>query len=92
MRVEDNNAYLSNEEYFAANCTTKDFCRINRMWLRYLDRTIGRDAPKWEKETTYDEWLASDFSRKEWDACSIKMEYRDGGTLYKFRKEVTNIG
>lgn len=55
MRVENNNTYLSNEEYFAANCTTKDFCRINRMWLRYLDRTIGRDAPKWEKEKAYDE-------------------------------------
>lgn len=88
MRVENNNVYLTVNEWAAANCTRKDLCRINRMWLRHLDRTIGRDAPLWEKEEEYYKWINSDFSRKEWDQSDIIREVRDSGTLLtKFRKE-----
>lgn len=92
MRVEENNFVLSVSEWVYANCTRKDLCRVNRMWLRHLDRTIGRDAPLWEKEEEYKRWCNSDFSNKEWDACVIKKEIRDGGELLtNFRKVAISL-
>ena len=91
MRVEDNNVFITVQEWCYANATRADICRINRMWLRHLDRTIGRDAPLSKKEEEYDKWRYSDFSIKEWQICGIKDEFRDGGALIsKLRKEVSN--
>lgn len=68
---------LSNHEFFVRYCFNTDLCRINRMWEKHLDKTIGRDATMAEKEVEYDKWLHKDFSQAEWDAAAAKQDTRD---------------
>lgn len=70
--VEPKAIVKTNGEYFKLYCYNTDLCRINRMWLRHLDKTVGRDAPRWEKETEYDKWLAQPFDANEWDRAALK--------------------
>lgn len=70
-------AILSNHEFFVRYCFNTDLCRINRMWEKHLDKTIGRDATMAEKEVEYDKWLHKDFSQAEWDAAAAKQDTRD---------------
>lgn len=72
MLVKGNEIILNNGDYFAKYCFKQDLCRIYRMWLNHLDRTIGRDATRDEKELEYDRWLHKTFSQSEWDAAKIK--------------------
>lgn len=68
---------LSNHEFFVRYCFNTDLCRINRMWEKHLDKTIGRDATMADKEVEYDKWLHADFSQAEWDAAAAKQDTRD---------------
>ena len=59
MKVENNEIILTNREYFTKFCYFygNDLCQIWRMWLKWLDKTVGRDAPMWEKKpSTKSSW------------------------------------
>ena len=62
-----NEVRLTNAQYFARYCYTSDLPRIVRMFDRHLDATIGRDAPRFEKELEYDKWLDDLFDGNEWE-------------------------
>lgn len=84
---------LTTREYIFTHCYRGDLCRINRMWLRHLDSTIGRDAPLWRKEKQYDIFLSSEFDRNLWDSCEMRKEVRETGYLLKkIRKVVESSG
>lgn len=78
MKIVDNEVVLTNREYFVSFCVFygNDLCRIWRMWLKHLDRTVGRDAPMWEKEQEYERWMDQKFDQNEWDAARLKNETR----------------
>lgn len=75
MKVENNNVILSNREYFTSFCVFRgnDLCHIHRMWLRWLDKSIGRDAPMWAKEEEYENFMNADFDRNEWNATQCRV-------------------
>lgn len=77
MIVKGESIALTNKEYFARYCFNKDLCRINRMWEKHLDKTIGRDATMAAKELEYDRWLDEDFNQAEWAAAAAKSNTRD---------------
>lgn len=81
IKVVNNQIVMTNEHYFYNCCTTFDLCRINRMWLKHLDRTVGRDATLSQKTEEYEHWLTMDFDPNEWDKCKIQEITREGGYL-----------
>lgn len=81
IKAVDNQVVVNNRYYFLIHCTTHDLCTINRMWLRHLDRSIGRDAPLDTKTLEYDRWLDMDFDPTEWDRCQIKIVTKPAGYL-----------
>lgn len=72
MIVKGETIVLTNKEYFTKYCFKSDLCRINRMWEKHLDKTIGRDATMADKELEYDRWLHKDFSQADWDAATTR--------------------
>lgn len=83
MKVENNEVVLTNREYFTKFCYFygNDLCQIWRMWLKHLDKTVGRDAPMWEKEAQYEAFMDSEFDRSEWEAAKLKTETRPSSPL-----------
>lgn len=72
MIVKGETIVLTNKEYFTKYCFNSDLCRINRMWEKHLDKTIGRDATMADKELEYDKWLHKDFNQVDWDAAAAR--------------------
>lgn len=88
VKVVNNQVVHTNQTYFFKCCYTKDLCQINRMWLKHLDQTVGRDAPLFVKEEEYNKWLLMDFDVREWDRAksTTKDEDDDSHLLSKYRK------
>lgn len=68
----EKNGAMTNGEFFENYCYKQDLCQIYRMWMEHLDRTIGRDATKEEKERVYDHWLRMPFSQTAWSNAQRK--------------------
>ena len=62
-----NEIRLTNAQYFAKYCYISDLPRIIRMFEKHLDASVGRDAPRHEKELEYDKWLDDLFDGNEWE-------------------------
>lgn len=54
-------------EWINSCCTREDITRLDRMFRHALNKLgPGVDAPLWEKEKFYNQWLEMDFSTSEW--------------------------
>lgn len=94
MKVENNEVVLTNREYFTKFCYFygDDLCQIWRMWLKWLDKTVGREAPMWEKEAQYEAFMDAEFSKAEWEAAKLKKETRPSSSpLTRIQRRVMAV-
>ena len=76
---------MTNEEY--SRCILpKELPLIVRVATYCIDRKVGSEAPLWDKERAYDEWLQEKFDGDFWE--KFRVERVDSGCFF----EVENKG
>ena len=76
---------MTNEEY--SRCILpKELPLIVRVATYCIDRKVGSEAPLWDKERAYDEWLQEKFDGDFWE--KFRVERVDSGGFF----EVENKG
>ena len=80
---------ITNGEFFRARCEMADLPQINRMFLHDLNKGgPGTDAPLWEKERFYNEWMERPFNPDEWARASRPKDETESvpKDFYGFRR------
>lgn len=82
------NKQVTNSQFINLCCYIEDLPAVNRMFQHDLNKFgPGVDAPMWQKERFYEEWLEMDFSIPNWKrACrpsrnsSVPKDFYSQGT------------
>ena len=62
---------ITNREYFGRCCDRERLAQINRYAQRALSKRVSPDAPIWEKEKAYEEWLEEEFDVRKFEAAKL---------------------
>ena len=64
---------VTTREFINVCCFMEDLPTVNRMFQHDLNKFgPGVDAPMWEKERFYEEWLNRPFSNEEWNRAKAR--------------------
>lgn len=69
-------ARLSSNGSYALSLTVLDLPLINHVARTYINKKVGEDAPLWEKEKAYNEWLESDYDVEAWSRARLERALR----------------
>ena len=67
---------LSSNGSYASSLTVLDLPLINKVARAYINKRVGEDAPLWEKEKAYNEWLEADYDVDGWARARFERALR----------------
>lgn len=62
---------MTNRDY-ALTLVRVDLPLVNRVARAYINGKVGPDAPLWDKEMAYNEWLNANYDGQAWERARLE--------------------